>query len=400
MDRDAVILSAARTPIGRFGGSLASVGAADLGRVAAVAAIERAGIDAGDVDQTVFGHARQAGQGPNGARQVSVRAGIPVERPAFAINQACLSGMQAVLTAARMVRSGEASVVLAGGMEAMSQVPYLLPAARWGHRMGHAEVVDAMIRDGYLDPLCDRMMGATAETLADRYGISRDEQDAYAVETQHRCQRAREAGRFDAEIVPMEVAGRKGTVHVERDEHPRDDVTLEQLAKLPAAFRKDGTVTAGNASGITDGAAAVVVASGAFARERGLAPLATIIDWTVAGVDPAVMGLGPVPAVRALERRTGIGLADCDLVELNEAFAAQVLAVDRELGFDRDRLNVNGGAIALGHPSGCSGARIVVTLLHEMIRRDVPRGLATLCVSGGMGGALLIERPEGPGGNG
>jgi acetyl-CoA C-acetyltransferase len=392
VDRDAVILSAARTPIGRFGGSLASVGAAELGRVAAVAAVERAGLAPEDVDQTVFGHARQAGQGPNGARQVSVRAGIPVERPAFAINQACLSGMQAVLTAARMIRSGESRVVLAGGMEAMSQVPYLLPQARWGHRMGHAEVVDAMVRDGYLDPLCDRLMGATAETLAERYGISREEQDAYAVETQHRCQRARETGRFDAELVPLDVAGRRETVRVGRDEHPRDDVTVEQLAKLPPAFRKGGTVTAGNASGITDGAAALIVASSAFAHERGVRPLARIVDWTVSGVAPEVMGLGPVPAVRELERRTGVAPGDCDLVELNEAFAAQVLAVDRELGFDRTRLNVNGGAIALGHPSGCSGARIVVTLLHELIRREGRRGLATLCVSGGMGGALLIER--------
>ncbi len=391
MNREIYLAGAIRTPIGRFGGALASVSAVDLGVVAARAALERAGIAPGDVDQTIFGHARQAGCGPNPGRQVAVRAGVPVERPAFTINQACLSGMQSILAGARAIVTGEAEIVLAGGMESMSRVPYLLDA-RWGTRMGDVEIPDGMYRDGFLDPLCGKVMGETAETLARRYRIARDEQDAYAAASQQRCEAARRAGRFRDEIVPVEVEGRRGRVAVEADEHPRDGVTPESLARLPAVFERDGSVTAGNSSGITDGAAAVVVISREAAERTGVRPTARIAGWSVRGVDPEIMGIGPVPACRDLERRTGVGPRDVDLVELNEAFAAQVLAVDRELGLDPERLNVNGGAIALGHPIGCSGARIVVTLLHELARRGGRRGLATLCVSGGLGGAMLLER--------
>ncbi len=393
MVAEAILLAApVRTPIGKFGGALASLSAVDLGVRAARAALERAGLRPEAVDQTVFGHARQAGSGPNPARQVAVRAGVPVERPAFTINQACLSGMQAILEAVRLIRTGEAEVVLAGGMESMSRVPYLVEA-RWGFRMGHQALVDAMYRDGFLDPLCGQLMGETAEALAERYGISREEQDAYAARTQQRCEAARKSGRFRDEIVPVELPSRDGTRRVSEDEHPRDGVTAESLARLKPVFRPNGTVTAGNSSGITDGAAATLVLSASAARRLGVEGWARVVGYSVAGVDPALMGLGPVPAVRKLERATGIALERVDLVELNEAFAAQVLAVDRELHLDPERLNVNGGAIALGHPIGCSGARIVVTLLHEMARRGARLGLATLCVSGGMGGALLLERP-------
>jgi len=380
---EVVLASPVRTPIGRFGGALASATAVDLGVAAAKAVLERAEVAPGLVDQTIFGHARQAGCGPNAARQVAVRAGIPVEKPAYGINQACLSGLQAILAAARAVRVGEADVVLAGGMESMSRVPYMLEA-RWGFRMGHRDVVDLMSKDGFLDPLSGKIMGETAETLARQYAISREEQDAYAARSQSRCEEARRAGRFEDEIIPM---GALAT-----DEHPRDGVTPESLAALAPVFSKDGSVTAGNSSGITDGAAAVLVMSGEAARRAGLSPLARIVGWRVDGVPPEIMGIGPVPAVRNLLAATGTTLDAIDLVELNEAFAAQVIAVDRELHFDPDRLNVNGGAIALGHPIGCSGARVVVTLLHELVRRRGRLGLATLCVSGGMGGALLLER--------
>jgi acetyl-CoA C-acetyltransferase len=382
---------AVRTPIGRFGGVLASLSAVELGTQAARAALARAGIAPPDVDHTVFGHARQAGCGPNPARQVAMACGIPAGRPAFTVNQACLSGMQAVLEASRLIRLGDAEAVLAGGMESMSRVPYLW-GQRWGVRMGHHQLEDAMVRDGFLDPICGQMMGETAETLARRYGISREEQDAFALRSQQHCEAARRAGRFRDEIVPVQVDGPRGPVSVDRDEHPRPEIDLASLGRLKPAFHADGTVTAGNSCGITDGAAALVVLSADAARRLRVAPMARIVGYEVAGVDPAIMGLGPVPAVRALERRTGLSLDRIDLIELNEAFAAQVLAVDRELRIPRDRLNVNGGAIALGHPIGCSGARILVTLLHEMQRRRALHGLATLCVSGGMGGALVVER--------
>jgi acetyl-CoA C-acetyltransferase len=366
------LAGAVRTPIGRFGGGLAGLTAVELGTRACVAALERAGVEREHVDQAIFGHARQAGCGPNPARQVAVAAGVPVERPSFTINQACLSGMQAILDAARVIRLGEAEVVLAGGMESMSQVPHLVEA-RWGFRMGDRPVVDAMYRDGFLDPLSGKIMGETAETLARQYEISRDEQDAWAALSQQRCQQARGAGRFKDEIVAVEAPDRKGSRIVDNDEHPRDDVRAESLAKLRPVFDKEGTVTAGNSSGITDGAAAMVVLSGDAARKLGVEPMARVVGHRVEGVDPAIMGIGPVPAVRNLAKDTGVSPDEIDLVELK---------------------NVNGGAIALGHPIGCSGARIVVTLLHEMARRACRRGLATLCVSGGMGGALLLERTE------
>jgi acetyl-CoA C-acetyltransferase len=365
--------------------------AVELGARAAVAALARSGLEPAQVDEAIFGHARQAGCGPNPGRQIAVAAGLPFERPAFTVNQACLSGMQAILGAVRAIRLGEARVVLAGGTESMSRVPYLLDA-RWGLKMGHRSIDDAMYRDGFLDPLSGKIMGETAETLADRYGISRAEQDEYAAASQQRCEQARRAGRFRDEIVPVEVREGKGVRILEADEHPRDGVTAEALRKLPPVFSSTGTVTAGNSSGITDGAAALVALSSDAAVRLGVEPMARVVGWSVLGVDPAIMGIGPVPVVRAVEASTGIPLDRIDLVELNEAFAAQVLAVDRELRFDRTRLNVNGGAIALGHPIGCSGARIVATLLHEMRRRSARLGLATLCVSGGMGGALVLER--------
>jgi acetyl-CoA C-acetyltransferase len=389
--QDVVIAGCVRTAIGRFGGGLASVPAVELGVAAARGSFRAAGIAPSAVDQTILGHARQAGCGPNSARQVAVRAGIPVEKPAFGINQACLSGMQAILAAARAIRVGEAEVVLAGGMESMSRVPFALDT-RWGARMGNIEAVDLMARDGFLDPLSGKIMGETAETLAQQYDISRDEQDAYAAATQNRCEASRKAGHFRDEIVPVEAHVGKRTATIDADEHPRDGVTPSSLAALAPVFARGGTVTAGNSSGITDGAASMLVMSADAAKRLGVAPAARIVGWRVDGVPPEIMGIGPVPAVRNLLAATGITLDAIDLVELNEAFAAQVLAVDRELKFDRDRLNVNGGAIALGHPIGCSGARIVVTLLHELARRKARRGLATLCVSGGMGGALLLER--------
>ncbi|MCP3977933.1 MAG: acetyl-CoA C-acetyltransferase [bacterium] len=391
MSEPVYLAGAVRTPIGKFGGSFAAMQAAELGRHAATAAIERAGLSPDRVDQTIFGHARQAGCGPNPARQVSLLAGIPEDRPAYTINQACLSGMQAIMGASRAVRLGEARVVLAGGMEAMSRIPYLLDA-RWGYRMGHQPAVDAMMRDGYLDPNCDKLMGQTAETLARKYDISREEQDAYAARSQNRCEAARRSGRFRDEIVPVEVQEKRGSREVIDDEHPRDGVTPESLKKLRPAFEKDGSVTAANSSGITDGASAMLVLDAASVEELGVRPMARLHAFHVDAVAPEIMGISPVPAVRKLLERTGHDLDGIELIELNEAFAAQALAVDRELKFDHERLNVNGGAIALGHPSGCTGNRIVVTLLHEMQRRDAQWGLATLCVSGGMGGAMLLER--------
>jgi acetyl-CoA C-acetyltransferase len=380
---DVVLAGAVRTPIGKFGGALARLSAVELAATAGREALRRAGIPPGAVHETVLGHARQAGSGPNPGRQAAIACGIPVERPAYTINQACLSGMQAILAAWRSIRLGEAEVVLALGAEAMSRVPYFVDA-RWGTKMGDRPIVDAMVQDGFLDPMSGKIMGETAETLARQYGISREEQDTFAALSQNRCQAAWEEGRFAEEIVPM--------AELARDEHPRAGVTAASLSKLAPVFERDGTVSAGNSSGITDGAAGVVVLARATARRLGVVPQARIVGAQVAGVEPALMGMGPVPAVRRLVERTEIILDRMDLVELNEAFAAQVLAVDRELRFDRARLNVNGGSIALGHPIGCSGARIVVTLLHELRRREGRYGLATLCVSGGLGGALLLER--------
>ena len=385
------ILSAVRTPIGKFGGSLASLTAADLGVVAAKAALERAGVQPGHIDETIFGNARQAGGGPNPARQVSVRSGVPQEVPAFTVNKACASGMKAVALAFQAITLGDASCILAGGTESMSRVPYLLDQARWGYRLGNQDLVDGMYRDGFFCPLAKMVMGETAEVLAEQYKISREEQDEFALQSQTRAARAIAAGRFEDEIVPVTIEGKKAITTFSRDEHPFPDASMEKLAKLPPVFSKNGTITAGNSSGITDGAAAMVVASEYFVKQNNLRPLARIAAVSSAGVDPKTMGLGPVPALQKLEDKHNLRLHDFGVVELNEAFAAQVLACDRVLNFNRDRLNVNGGAIALGHPIGCTGTRITVALLHEMLKRNTRRGVATLCVSGGMGMAIALE---------
>ena len=390
--RPIYVLSAARTPIGRFGGAFAELTAAELGAAAARAAIERSGLPASAMDEAIFGHGRQAGGGPNTARQASHRAGVPDSVPAFTVNKACASSLKAITLGALTIAAGENEVVLAGGHECMSATPYLLPRARFGMRMGNAEVVDGMYRDGFLCPLCGQLMGETAENLVREYGIPRVEQDAFAVESQRRAGEAIAAGRFADEITPVTVKGRKGDVVVAADEHPRPETTLASIAKLPPVFEENGTVHAGNSSGITDGAAAVVLASEAAVRKSGVEPLARVVAWTSSGVEPSRMGIGPVPAVRALLAKTGHKLADIDLIELNEAFAAQVVACQRDLSLDMARVNVNGGAIALGHPIGATGARVVTTLLHEMKRRRAKTGLATLCISGGMGMAVLFAR--------
>jgi acetyl-CoA C-acetyltransferase len=387
----AYILSAVRTPIGKFGGSLASLTAADMGVVAAKAAIERAGVRPDQIDETIFGNARQAGSGPNPARQISIRSGVPQEVPAFTVNKACASGMKSIALAYQSILLGDANCILAGGTESMSRLPYYLEGARWGYRLGNQELVDGMYRDGFFCPMAKMLMGETAEVLAEQYKISRAEQDEYALLSQTRAARAISGGRFDDEIVPVTIEGKKGSTTFSRDEHPFPDPTMEKLGKLSPVFSKTGTVSAGNSSGITDGAAAVVVAGEQFVKRNNLKPLARIVAVTSAGVDPRAMGIGPVPALRKLEEKHNLRLHEFGLVELNEAFAAQVLACDRELNFDRARLNVNGGAIAIGHPIGCTGTRITVTLLHEMLKRNTKRGVATLCVSGGMGMALALE---------
>ena len=385
------ILSAVRTPIGKFGGSLASLTAADMGVVAAKAAIERGGIQPEQVEETIFGNARQAGGGPNPARQISIRSGVPQEVPGFTVNKACASGLKSIALAYQSILLGEANCVLAGGTESMSCVPYYLDGVRWGYRLGNQELVDGMYRDGFFCPMAKMVMGETAEVLAERYKISRDEQDEYALMSQTRAGRAIKAGRFDDEMVPVTIEGKKGTTRFSRDEHPFSDPTIEKLGTLAPVFSNAGTVTAGNSSGITDGAAAVLVAGENFVKRNNLKPLARITAVASAGVDPRLMGIGPVPALRKLEEKHNLKLQEFGLVELNEAFAAQVLACDRELNFNRDKLNINGGAIALGHPIGCTGTRITVTLLHEMRKRNTKRGVATLCVSGGMGMALALE---------
>jgi acetyl-CoA C-acetyltransferase len=384
------ILSAVRTPIGKFGGSLSALTAADMGVVAAQAAIEHAGIQSEQVEETIFGNARQAGGGPNPARQISIRSGVPQEVPAFTVNQACASGLKSIALAYQAILQGESSCILAGGTESMSRLPYYLEA-RWGFRLGNQELVDGMYRDGFFCPMAKMVMGETAELLAEHYKISREEQDEFALLSQTRAARAISSGRFDSEIVPVTIEGKKGTTTFSRDEHPFLDASMEKLGKLTPVFSKTGTVTAGNSSGITDGAAAVILASEHFVKKNNLKPLARISAVTSVGVDPRSMGIGPVPALRKLEEKHNLRLHDFGLIELNEAFAAQVLACDRELNFNRDKLNVNGGAIAIGHPIGCTGTRITVTLLHEMLKRNSRRGVATLCVSGGMGMALALE---------
>ncbi|MBI2214567.1 MAG: thiolase family protein [Acidobacteria bacterium] len=392
LEEDVFIVEPLRTAIGKFGGSLASESAVQLGAFIAREVVSRAGVDPLTIDEVVFGHARQAGAGPNPARQIAVRSGLTPSVPAYTVNQACASGLRSIWSAADQIRLGEAAIVLAGGTESMSNTPYMVPRVRWGLRMGDAELVDGMTRDGFMCPLADQLMGATAENLADQYALTRSEQDAYAVESQRKASAAWAAGAFDAEVVPYVIETKKGSETFGRDEHLRSDATVEGMKKLPPVFRKDGTVHAGNSSGITDGASAMLVASGEAVRAQGMKPLARIVGYAQAGVDPKVMGIGPVPATRSLLSEVGMTLADIDLVELNEAFAAQVIACDRELGFDHDRLNVHGGSIALGHPIGCTGARIVTTLVHALRRHDKAVGLATLCVSGGMGMSMIVER--------
>ena len=391
--KNVYLAASVRTPIGRFGGTLASWTAADLGVAVAKETLRRAGLQAGDIQESIWGCARQAGGGPNVGRQIIYRAGAPETVPAFTVNQACGSGLKAIILAAQEILLERANVVLAGGTESMSRVPYFAEGARWGMRLGHQQLVDGMYRDGFNDPLSGLVMGETAENLARKYQIPRDEQDEFALRSQQRAQSAIESGRFDDEIVPLEIKGRKGeTVSFARDEHYRAGTTMHDLGKLAPVFATTGSVTAGNSSGITDGAAAVLVMSEAAVEKFGVKPQARIVDYEITGVAPEIMGIGPVPAVRSLLARQQLSLGDVDLIELNEAFAAQVIACDRDLGFDPERLNVNGGAIALGHPIGCTGVRITTTLLHEMQKRNAKRGLATLCVSGGMGLALFVER--------
>ena len=390
--RRVYLAGAVRTPIGNFGGALAGSSAAQLGAAAAAAAIERAGVPRDAVDELVFGHARQAGNGPNLARQVVRRAGLGDPVPAFTIHKACASGMQAVVSAAQSVRLGDADAVLAGGVEHMSSIPYLAMDVRWGKKLGDEPLLDAMYRDGYLCPLCNQLMGETSETLASEYAIPREEQDRYAMRSNQRAARAWDDGRFGPRVVPVSVGEGKRATVVERDEHPRGDTTMDELAKLRPVFKKDGSVTAGNASAITDGAAAVMVLSESAVSAHGVKPQAALLGAVSVGLDPARMGLGPVPATRKLLDKHGLKLADIDVIELNEAFASQVLACDRELKMDHERLNPNGGGIALGHPTGMSGARIIVELVHELVRTKGRYGIATLCVSGGLGMAVLVER--------
>ena len=387
------LAGAVRTPIGKFGGSLSSWTAADLGVAVAGESLKRAGIPVEKVQDSIWGCARQAGGGPNVARQITYRTGVSETVPAFTVNQACASGLKAIILAAQEIMLGRANVVLAGGTESMSRVPYFAEGARWGMRLGNTQLVDGMYRDGFNDPLSGLVMGETAENLARQYSISRTEQDEFALRSQQRAQAAVEAGRFQSEVCSLPIEGRKGAVtQFSSDEHPRANTTMQDLAKLAPVFSKEGTVTAGNSSGITDGAAAVTVLSEEAIKEFGSTPQARLVDYEITGVAPHIMGIGPVPAIRTLLGRQKLTLTDIDLIELNEAFAAQVIACDRELGFDSNKLNVNGGSIALGHPIGCTGVRITTTLLLEMERRKAKLGLATLCVSGGMGLAVLVER--------
>lgn len=382
-----------RTPIGKFGGTLESWTAADMGVAVAKEALRRANVSPDHVNDSIWGCARQAGGGPNVGRQISFRAGVPETVPAYTVNQACGSGLKAIILAAQEIMLGRADTVLAGGTESMSRVPYFAEGARWGMRMGNTQLVDGMYRDGFNDPLSGLMMGQTAEKLARQYEISRAEQDEFALRSQQKAEAAIKSGRFKDEVLPLEIVGRKKeTTIFAQDEHCRAGTTLNDLGKLAPVFYKDGSVTAGNSSGITDGAAAVVVLSDEGLKRAGVKAEARIVDYQISGVAPDIMGIGPVPAIRTLLSRQNLTLDQIDLIELNEAFAAQVIACDRELAFDHERLNVNGGAIALGHPIGCTGVRITTTMVHEMRKREARLGLATLCVSGGMGLALLLER--------
>ncbi|MCI5972515.1 MAG: acetyl-CoA C-acetyltransferase [Anaerococcus sp.] len=394
MTRKVVIASAARTPIGSYGGALKSVSAQDLGITAVKGAIERAGIKPEDVDEMVFGCVLQAGLGQNVARQISIGAGIPKEKPAMTLNIVCGSGLRSVSLAAQMIMAGDSDIVVAGGTESMSNAPYLLQNERWGARMGDKKAVDEMIKDGLWDAFNNYHMGMTAENIAEKYGLTREEQDELAAMSQNRAEKARAEGKFKDEIVPVEVKDRKGNLTVvDTDEHIREGVTAEGISKLKPAFKRDGgSVTAANASGLNDGSAALVVMSEEKAKELGVKPLATIVSYATEGVDPAIMGTGPIPTVRKALEKADLKLEDIDLIEANEAFAAQALSVIKELGLNTDIVNVNGGALALGHPVGASGARILTTLLYEMQKRDSKKGIATLCIGGGMGTAVVVER--------
>ena len=388
---EVVIVAARRTPVGSFLGSLASVPAHELGRTAITAALADAGVDGADVGEVILGQVLTAGQGQNPARQASMAAGVPQEVPAWGVNQVCGSGLRAVALAAQAIRNGDAKVMVAGGQESMSLSQHA-QSLRGGQKMGALELVDTMIKDGLWDAFNGYHMGVTAENIAERYQIGREAQDSFATASQNKAEAAKKAGRFKAEIAPVTVEGRKGDVVVEADEYIREGATVEAMAGLKPAFKKDGSVTAANASGLNDGAAALVLMSAEEAARRGATVLAKVKSWASVGVDPAVMGLGPIPASKAALEKAGWTVADLDLVEANEAFAAQALAVGQELGLDPEKLNVNGGAIAIGHPIGASGARVLVTLVHEMVRRDAKKGLATLCIGGGMGIALTVER--------
>jgi acetyl-CoA C-acetyltransferase len=388
---DVVIVGAARTPVGSFNGALSSLPAHELGKIAVEAAIQRAGVAPGEISETILGQILTAGQGQNPARQASIAAGIPVEVPAWGVNQLCGSGLRAVALGYQAILNGDSEIVVAGGQESMSQAPHCANL-RNGQKMGSLELVDTMIKDGLWDAFNGYHMGNTAENVARQWQITREEQDKFAVASQNKAEAAQKAGRFKDEIVPVTIKSRKGDIIVADDEYIRHGATLDQVAKLRAAFDKDGTVTAGNASGINDGAAAVVLMTAAKAAARGAKPLARIVSWAQAGVDPAIMGSGPIPASRKALERAGWTAADLDLVEATEAFAAQACAVNKDLGWDTGKVNVNGGAIAIGHPIGASGARVLVTLLHEMIKRDAKKGLATLCIGGGMGIAMCVAR--------
>jgi len=391
MKDDIVIVAAARTPVGAFNGAFANLPAHELGKVAIKAALERAGVEGAEVSEVIMGQILTAGQGQNPARQASIAAGIPVDSPAWGVNQLCGSGLRTVALGYQAILNGDSEVVVAGGQESMSMAPHCAHL-RSGVKMGDFAMVDTMIKDGLWDAFNGYHMGNTAENVAQKYQITRAQQDAFAVTSQNRAEAAQKAGRFKDEIVPVTVKSRKGDIVVDADEYPRHGTTLDAVGKLRPAFAKDGTVTAGNASGINDGAAAVVLMKASEAARRGKAPLARIVSWAHAGVDPAIMGTGPIPASRAALKKAGWKIEDLDLIEANEAFAAQACAVNKDLGWSTDKVNVNGGAIALGHPIGASGARVLVTLLHEMQKRNAKKGLATLCIGGGMGIAMCVER--------
>lgn len=390
--KNVVIASAVRTPIGKFGGTLKSVSAIELGSIVIKEALKRANVKPEDVDEVIMGNVLQAGLGQNSTRQSAVAAGIPVEVPSFTINKVCGSGLRAVSLATQLIKLGDDDIVVAGGTENMSAAPYLLEKARWGQRMGDGKIVDEMIRDGLWESFNDYHMGITAENIAEQWGITREEQDEFSAKSQQKAEKAVKEGRFKEEIVPVVIKSRKGEIVFDTDEFPRFGATKESLSKLKPAFKKDGTVTAGNASGINDGAAALVIMSEEKANELGIKPLAKIVAYGTSGVDPKIMVYGPFYATKKTLEKANLKIADMDLIEANEAFAAQSLAVAKDLGFDMDKVNVNGGAIALGHPIGCSGARILTTLLYEMEKRDSKHGLATLCIGGGMGTAIIVER--------